>query len=100
MLSANEPYSIFSPCITSMVNREVIGIVSGIDKSDANVERVTRWLKLAGCKRVFPVSAVTGEGLADIIAFLNEDDERKTKKPTRSGTSTRSEKKDGGDGNE
>ena len=25
VLSANEPYSIFSPCITSLVNREVVG---------------------------------------------------------------------------
>ncbi len=74
VLSANEPYSIFSPCITSLVNREVIGIISGIDKPDANVERVERWLRLAGCKRIFPVSAITGEGLADIIAFLGGDD--------------------------
>ena len=76
VLSANEPYSIFSPCITSLVNREVIGIVSGIDKLDANVERVTRWLQLAGCKKIFPVSAVTGEGLDKIIEFLEEDDGR------------------------
>ena len=74
MLSANEPYSIFSPCITSLVNRDVVGIVSGIDKPDANVERVSRWLKLAGCKKIFPVSAVTGEGLADIIAYLEKED--------------------------
>ena len=73
VLSANEPYSIFSPCITSLVNREVIGIVSGIDKPDANVERVTRWLQLAGCKKIFPVSAITGEGLDKIIEFLEED---------------------------
>ena len=78
VLSANEPYSIFSPCITSLVNREVIGIISGIDKPDANIERVERWLRLAGCKKIFPVSAVTGEGLADIIAFLAEDDEKGT----------------------
>lgn len=76
VLSANEPYSIFSPCITSLVNREVIGIVSGIDKPDANVERVTRWLQLAGCKKIFPVSAITGEGLDKIIEFLEEDDGR------------------------
>ena len=74
VLSANEPYSIFSPCITSLVNREVVGIISGIDKPDGNVERVRRWLKLAGCKRIFPVSAITGEGLSDIIAYLNGDD--------------------------
>ena len=75
VLSANEPFSIFSPCITSLVNREVIGIISGIDKPDANIERVERWLRLAGCKKIFPVSAVTGEGLSDIIAYLNEDEE-------------------------
>ncbi|MBQ8374659.1 MAG: EutP/PduV family microcompartment system protein [Clostridia bacterium] len=73
VLSANEPYSIFSPCLTSMVNRAVIGIVSGIDKPDANVERVTRWLHLAGCKKVFPVSAITGEGLEALVKFLEED---------------------------
>jgi ethanolamine utilization protein EutP len=50
VLSANEPYSIFPPCLTSMVNRETIGIITGIDKKDANVERVERWLKIAGCK--------------------------------------------------
>ena len=76
VLSANEPYSIFSPCLTSMVNREVIGIISGIDKPDANVERVTRWLKLAGCKKVFPLSAYTGEGVAELIEFLKEDEDR------------------------
>ena len=43
VLSANEPYSIFSPCITSLVNREVVGIITGIDKPDANPERVERW---------------------------------------------------------
>ena len=76
VLSANEPYSIFSPCITSLVNREVVGIISGIDKPDANVERVRRWLTLAGCKKIFPVSAVTGEGLADISAYLEDDEDR------------------------
>lgn len=76
VLSANEPYSIFSPCLTSMVNREAIGIVTGIDKPDANVERVTRWLKLAGCKKIFPVSSYTGEGIAELAAYLEDDEDR------------------------
>lgn len=75
VISANEPYSIFSPCITSLVNREVVGIITGIDKPDASIERATRWLKLAGCKKVFPVSAYTGEGLDAIIEYLKEDGE-------------------------
>ena len=80
VLSANEPYSIFSPCLTSMVNRETIGIITGIDKPDANVERVTRWLKLAGCKKVFPVSSITGEGIKELAAFLNDDTDLKRKR--------------------
>lgn len=82
VLSANEPYSIFSPCLTSMVNREAVGIITGIDKPDANVERVERWLKLAGCKKIFPVSAITGEGVQALLDFL-ADDEKKTKGETK-----------------
>ena len=76
VLSANEPYSIFAPCLTSMVNREAIGIITGIDKPDANVERVERWLRLAGCKKIFPLSAVTGEGIDKLLDFLSEDDKK------------------------
>ena len=80
VLSANEPYSIFSPCLTSMVNREVIGIISGRDKPDGNVERVARWLKRAGCKKIFPLSAVTGEGIDKLLDYLSEDDKKENKK--------------------
>ncbi len=83
VLSANEPFSIFSPCVTSMLNRESIGIITGIDKPDANVERVTRWLKLAGCKKVFPVSSITGEGIQELAAFLSDDKDLKRKKAVR-----------------
>lgn len=75
VLSANEPYSIFSPCLTSMVNREAIGIITGIDKPDANVERVRNWLQLAGCKKIFPVSSITGEGIAELAAYLKDDED-------------------------
>jgi len=80
VLSANEPYSIFAPCLTSMVNREAIGIITGIDKPDANVERVERWLRLAGCKKIFPVSSYTGEGIKELADFLNDESGVKRKK--------------------
>ena len=73
VLSANEPYSIFAPCLTSMVNREAIGIITGIDKPDANVERVERWLRLAGCKKIFPVSSYTGEAIQALAGFLSDE---------------------------
>jgi ethanolamine utilization protein EutP len=75
VLSANEPYSIFSPCITSMVNRPVVGIITGIDKPDARPDLVDSWLQLAGCERIFRVSSYTGEGIDEILRFLNEDED-------------------------
>ena len=76
VLSADEPYSIFNPNLASIVNREVIGLVTGIDKPRANVERATRWLKLAGCKRVFAISSYTREGIDELLDFLCEDEEQ------------------------
>ena len=93
VLSANEPYSIFSPCLTSMVNREVIGIISGIDKPDGNVERVERWLRLAGCKKIFPVCAITGEGLRELIEYLEDDEDRARRLKREAAAKKRAEKK-------
>ncbi len=73
VISTDEPFCVFPPNCTCLVNREVIGIVSGIDKPGANRALVTRWLRLCGCEKIFYVSAYTGEGLADIIAYLNQD---------------------------
>jgi len=72
LLSATEPYSLYPPCITCMVNREVIGIVTKIDEPGANPERAERWLKLAGCKTIFRVNSRTGEGVEDILEHLKK----------------------------
>ena len=71
VIGAEEPYSVFPPAITGMVNREVIGIVSGIDRVGADPDRAERWLRLSGCRRAFRLSSVTGEGLGDLIAYLD-----------------------------
>lgn len=73
LLSAIEPYSLYSPCCVSMANREVIGIVTKIDEENANPERAERWLRLAGCKTVYHVSSKTGEGVSDILEHLKEE---------------------------
>ena len=77
LLSATEPYSLFSPNITSMANRLVIGIITGIDQKGANPERAERWLRLAGCEIIFKVSAVTGEGIEELRNFLTTFDTKK-----------------------
>ena len=73
VIGADEPFCVFPPNCTCMVNREVIGIIAGVDRPRANVEQATRWLRLCGCERIFPVSSYTGEGLDAIIAFLSEE---------------------------
>lgn len=73
LISATEPYSLYSPAITPLANRDVIGIVTKIDSPHANVERAREWLKLAGCKTIFNVSSKTGEGIWEILEYLRED---------------------------
>ena len=73
LIGATEPYSLFPPCSTSVCNREVIGVVTKINHPDANIERARRWLELAGCKTIFEVDSVTGEGVWQILDYLKED---------------------------
>ncbi len=77
LLSATEPYSLYSPNITSMANRPVVGVVTQIDQKGANPDRAESWLRLAGCKKVFRVSSVTGEGIEDLRTFLKTFDTKK-----------------------
>lgn len=72
LLASNEPYSLYPPNITCMVNRDVVGIVTKIDKEDGDIEQAARWLELTGCKKIFYVNSKTGEGVADILEYLRE----------------------------
>ncbi len=70
LVAADEDYSLFPPNITCMVNREVIGIVTKIDK--ASPERAERWLRLSGCEKIFPINSHTGEGVDRLKAYLRK----------------------------
>lgn len=73
MLSATEPYSLYPPNITCMVNREVIGIVTKIHEKNADPERAAGWIRLTGCRRIFFVDSTKQEGIAEILEYLKED---------------------------
>lgn len=77
LVAANEPYSLFPPNVTSQANRECIGIVTKIDLPDANVPLADRWLQIAGCRKIFHVNSLKGEGVAEIIEFLSKDTEKR-----------------------
>ena len=70
LIAADEDYSLFPPNITCMVNREVIGVVTKIDK--ASPERAESWLRLSGCRRIFPINSHTGEGVEELKAYLRK----------------------------
>lgn len=72
LISATEDYSLFPPCITSMVNREVIGIVTKAEQPGANPERAENWLRISGCREVFKIDSVTGYGVNELIDYLNK----------------------------
>ncbi len=72
LISALEPYSLFPPCVTCMVNREVIGIVTKCEEAGANPERAENWLRLSGCKKVFRIDSHTGYGVNELIEYLNQ----------------------------
>lgn len=73
LMGSTEPFSLYPPCVTSTCNRDVIGIITKINDPDGNVDQATRWLKLAGCKRIFYVDSKTYEGIPAILEYLRED---------------------------
>lgn len=72
LMSATEPYSLYPPCCTASANRAVIGIVTKIDRENANTEIAERWLRIAGCKNIFFVSSKTGEGIENLLNYLKK----------------------------
>ena len=70
IVSATEAFTLFPPNIVDMASRDVIGIVTQIDRENANVKQVNRWLQLSGCKKIFNVSSITGEGIKELTRYL------------------------------
>ncbi len=54
--------------MVGMVSRECIGIVTKCDLADPR--KADEWLRLTGCRKVFHVNSLTGEGVKEIIEYL------------------------------
>ncbi|MCR5715697.1 MAG: EutP/PduV family microcompartment system protein [Lachnospiraceae bacterium] len=72
VLSATEQYSLYPPCSAAMTNRDTIGIVTKIHSPKGNVAQADRWLRIAGCRKIFHVDSTSGEGVAAILEYLRE----------------------------
>lgn len=70
LLSADDWFSVYSPNMVGLVNRDVIGIVTKTDL--ASPKSAELWLELAGCKRIFNVNSITGEGVDEIVDYLKQ----------------------------
>ena len=70
LISADDDYSLFPPNVAPMINRDVIGIVTKIDRADP--ARAEGWLRLSGCRRVFLVDSHTGRGIEELKAYLRK----------------------------
>lgn len=73
LISATEAYSLYPPCIVGQVTRPVIGIITQIDRENADPMQAEEWLRLVGCEDIFHVSAFTGEGIGEIMEYLREE---------------------------
>ncbi|MEG1847069.1 MAG: EutP/PduV family microcompartment system protein [Lachnospiraceae bacterium] len=71
VIQANDQYSLFPPNIVSQSTREVIGIITQTDTVDANIDRARLWLELAGCTTIFYISSYTGDGIEELLQYLD-----------------------------
>ncbi|MBR0092642.1 MAG: ethanolamine utilization protein EutP [Lachnospiraceae bacterium] len=73
LASATETYTLYSPNIVPLCTRPVVGIVTQIDQPEARPDWAHMWLEDAGCKDIFHISSVTGEGIPDLFDYLREE---------------------------
>ena len=78
LCAADEPYDMHGPSYSSFCNRPMIGVITKINNPRANVPMVTQWLLESGCERIFPVDNMTGEGIAALREYLNQEDVQMT----------------------
>lgn len=62
--------SIFPPNFATTFNQIVFGIITKIDKENANLEKSKKILKRAGVNKIFEVSSLNGKGLKKLKKYL------------------------------
>lgn len=58
---------------TMFGKKEVVGIVTKIDKEDADIEKAAEFLKLAGVDKIIYTSSYTREGIDEIYSLIDSD---------------------------
>ncbi len=81
LISSDDDYSLFPPNCASMINRDVIGVVTKIDRGSPG--RAENWLRLSGCKRIFLVDSISGKGIRKLKSYLRKSSQDKTENKTK-----------------
>lgn len=71
--SADEPFNLFCASLHSFILRPLIGVITKIDSPYANIPMVKQWMDNIGCERIFYINNTTGEGVSELLEYLNED---------------------------
>ncbi len=71
--AADEPYNLFGASLHTFILRPLIGVITKTDSPYANVPMIRQWMENAGCERIFEVNNKTGEGINELLEYLNED---------------------------
>lgn len=66
----NDTECYFPPGFAYMFNKPVIGVITKIDMDSQNIDAAVRCLIDAGVENVYKISSYTGEGLDDLIKYL------------------------------
>lgn len=69
---ATEDTSMFPPGYAGQFPKPVVGVITKRDiATDKQIEDARKYLEIAGTKNIFPVSSMTGEGVADLVGYLD-----------------------------
>lgn len=69
---ATEDTSMFPPGYAGLFPKPVVGVITKRDiATDKQIEDAKKKLEIAGVKNIFPVSSMTGEGVADLVEYLD-----------------------------
>ena len=72
--SATEVRAMFPPEYAGSFAKDVIGVVTKIDlATEEQIENAEKKLRLAGARKLFRVSSVTGSGLEELVDYLSGD---------------------------
>ncbi len=71
--AADEPFNLFGACLHTFISRPLIGVITKPDSPYANIPMIRLWMENAGCDRIFVINNVTGEGISELLEYLNED---------------------------